>query len=125
MELYMSKESLDAVKAKPIYEQLKAKFTVVAFLKLIKEVHRTEPAVRSSADAVADALQEFQSIKKSTDESLIDYKNRMSSASKQRTLLRNQMHRQSQGSSLGAWISIGSKNWYDSVEMTRPNMRKR
>ena len=93
MELYMSKESLDAVKAKPIYEQLKAKFKVVAFLKLIKEVHRTEPAVRSSADAVADALQEFQSIKKSTDESLIDYKNRMSSASKQRTLLRNQMHR--------------------------------
>ena len=76
----MSKESLDAVKARPIYEQLKAKFKVVAFLKLIKEVHRTEPAVRSSADAVADALQEFHSIKQSTDESLIDYKNRMLAA---------------------------------------------
>ena len=45
----MSKESLDAVKAKPIYVQLKAKFKVAAFLKIIKEVHRTEPAVRSSA----------------------------------------------------------------------------
>jgi hypothetical protein len=80
MELYMSKESLDAVKAKPIYEQLKATFNVVAFLKLIKEVHCTEPAVRSSADAVADALQEFHSIKQSSDESLIDYKNRILAA---------------------------------------------
>lgn len=80
MELYMSKESLDAVTAKPIYEQLKATFNVVAFLKLIKEVHCTEPAVRSSADAVADALQEFHSIKQSSDESLIDYKNRILAA---------------------------------------------
>jgi len=80
MELYMSKESLDAVKAKPNYEQLKATFNVVAFLKLIKEVHCTEPAVRSSADAVADALQEFHSIKQSSDESLIDYKNRILAA---------------------------------------------
>lgn len=80
MELYMSKESLDAVKAKPIYEQLKATFKVVSFLKLIKEVHRTEPAVRSPADAVADALQEFHSIKQSSDESLIDYKNRIIAA---------------------------------------------
>ena len=80
MESYMSKESLDAVRARPIYEQLKATFKVVSFLKLIKEVHRTEPAVRSSADAVADALQEFHSIKQSTDESLIDYKNRIIAA---------------------------------------------
>ena len=80
MELYMSKESLDAVKAKPTYEQLKSTFKVVSFLKLIKQVHRTEPAVRSSADAVADALQEFHSIKQNTDESLIDYKNRIIAA---------------------------------------------
>ena len=53
MELFMSKESLDAVKAKPAYEHLKSTFKVVSFLRLIKQVHRTEPAVRSSADAVA------------------------------------------------------------------------
>ena len=80
MELFMSKESLDAVKAKPAYERLKSTFKVVSFLKLIKQVHRTEPAVRSSADAVADALQEFHSIKQNTDESLIDYKNRIIAA---------------------------------------------
>ena len=80
MELYMSKESLDAVKAKPTYEQLKSTFKVVSFLKLIKQVHRTEPAVRSSTDAVADALQEFHSIKQNTDELLIDYKNRIIAA---------------------------------------------
>jgi len=80
MELFMSKESIDAVKAKPAYERLKSTFKVVKFLKLIKEVHRTEPAVRSSADAVADALQEFHSIKQNTDESLIDYKNRIVAA---------------------------------------------
>ena len=50
------------------------------FLKLIKEVHRTEPAERSTIDAVADALQEFHSIKQNTDESLIDYKNRIVTA---------------------------------------------
>jgi len=80
MELYMSRESLDAVKAKPTYEVLKSTFKVAAFLKLIKEVHRTEPAVRSSADAVADALEEFHSIKQASDESLIDYKNRIIAA---------------------------------------------
>ena len=80
MELFMSKESLDAVKAKPAYERLKSTFKVVSFLKLIKQVHRTQPAVRSSADAVADALQEFHSIKQNTDESLIDYKNRIIAA---------------------------------------------
>jgi hypothetical protein len=52
----------------------------VSFLKLIKQVHRTEPAVKSSADAVADALQDFHSIKQNTDESLIDYKNRIIAA---------------------------------------------
>ena len=71
MELFMSKESLDAVEVKPAaYERLISTFKVVSFLKLIKQVHRTEPAVRSSADAVADALQEFHSIKQNTDESL-------------------------------------------------------
>ncbi len=80
MELFMSKESLDAVKAKPAYERLKSTFKVVSFLKLIKQVHRTEPAVRSSADAVADALQEFHSIKQNSDESLINYKNRIIAA---------------------------------------------
>ena len=80
IELYMSKESLDAVKAKPNYEELRSKFKVISFLKLIKEVHRTEPAVRSSADAVADALEQFHSIKQSSDESLIDYKNRIIAA---------------------------------------------
>ena len=80
MELYMSKESLDAVKAKPEYETLKESFKVIGFLKLIKKVHRTEQAVRSSVDAVADALEEFHSIKQNTDESLIDYKNRIVAA---------------------------------------------
>ena len=59
---------------------LKSTFKVAAFLKLIKVVHRTEPAVRSSADAVADALEEFHSIKQASDESLIDYKNRIIAA---------------------------------------------
>jgi hypothetical protein len=82
MELFMSKESLDAVKAKPAYKRLKSTYKVVSFLKLIKHVHRTEPTVRSSADAVADALQEFHSVKQNTDESLIDYKNRTLAAVK-------------------------------------------
>eukprot|EP01035_Chromulina_nebulosa_P037770 gene37770-50989_t len=74
----MSKESIDAVKAKPAYERLKSTFKVVKkFLTLIKEVHRTKPVVRSSIDAVADALEEFHSIKQNTDESLIDYNNRI------------------------------------------------
>jgi hypothetical protein len=76
----MSKESLDAVKAKPEYEMLKKEFKNIAFLKLIKEVHRTEHAVRSSADAVADALEHFHSIKQNSDELLIDYKNRLLAA---------------------------------------------
>ena len=80
IESFMSKESLDAVKAKPEYEVLKTTFKVVSFLKLIKEVHRTEHAVRSSADAVADALEQFHSIKQNSDELLIDYKNRIIAA---------------------------------------------
>jgi hypothetical protein len=80
MELFMAKESLDAVKAKPAYERLKSTLKLVRFLRLIKKVHRTEPAVRSTIDAVADALQEFHSIKQNSDESLIDYKNRIVTA---------------------------------------------
>lgn len=80
MEIYMSKESLDAVKAKPEYAEYKSEYKVSEYLQLIKQIHRTEPAVKSTADAVADALEEFHSIKQASNESLIDYKNRLIAA---------------------------------------------
>ena len=80
MESKMSKESLDAVKAKPDYVTLKCTFNVCDYLKLIKQVHRTEPAVNSNLEAGDDAREQFAMIKQKSDESLVDYKARIIAA---------------------------------------------
>ena len=80
MESRMSERSLDVVRSNANYNTLKQKYKVVEYLRLIKQVHRSEPAVISPDETLDDALTKYYSIRQSSDESLTDYKNRFIAA---------------------------------------------
>jgi hypothetical protein len=75
MESRMSERSLDILRSNAEYNTLKEKY-----LRLIKQVHRSEPAVISPDETLDDALTKYYSLRQTSDESLTDYKNRFIAA---------------------------------------------
>lgn len=80
IEMKMSKQSLDAVKSKSEYQDLKDNYKIVEYLRLIKQVHRSEPAVVNKEETLHDALTNYYSLTQGNEETLIDYKNRIKAA---------------------------------------------